>query len=148
MGKTSLALNIGTRSCKATKLPVAIFSLEMLDSELSMRILSSEAKVDSKRLRTKTFLDTDLRNIGHAVQELSTLPMYINDNGGMTVPDILSNCRKIKAESGLGLIIIDYLQLMRSHTNNPRATNIRDFKRFKVHGKGTSVSCCCTFSAK
>ena len=130
MGKTSLALNIGTRACKATKLPIAIFSLEMLDSELSMRILSSEAKVDSKRLRTKNFLDTDLRNIGHAVQELSTLPMYINDNGGMTVPDILSNCRKIKAEAGLGLIIIDYLQLMKSHTNNPsREQQISEISR-------------------
>jgi len=130
MGKTSLALNIGTRSCKATKLPVAIFSLEMLDAELSMRILSAEAKVDSKRLRTKNFLDTDLRNIGHAVQNLSNLPIYINDNGGMTVPDILSNCRKIKAESGLGLIIIDYLQLMRSHTNNPsREQQISEISR-------------------
>ena len=130
MGKTSLALNIGTRSSKSTGLPVAIFSLEMLDSELSMRILSSEAKVDSKRLRTKNFLDTDLRRIGHAVQELSGLPIFINDNGGMTVPDILSNCRKIKSEHGLGLIIIDYLQLMRSHTGNPsREQQISEISR-------------------
>ena len=130
MGKTSLALNVATRSCKQTKLPVVVFSLEMLDAELSMRILSSEAKVDSKRLRTKNFLDTDLRNIGNAIQGLSQLPIYINDNGGTTVPDILSQCRKIKSESGLGLIIIDYLQLMRSHTNNPsREQQIAEISR-------------------
>ena len=130
MGKTSLALNVATRSCKQTKLPVVVLSLEMLDAELSMRILSSEAKVDSKRLRTKNFLDTDLRNIGNAIQGLSQLPIYINDNGGTTVPDILSQCRKIKSENGLGLIIIDYLQLMRSHTNNPsREQQIAEISR-------------------
>ena len=130
MGKTSLALNIATKTCKQSELPVAIFSLEMLDSELSMRILSSEAKVDSKRLRTKNFLDTDLRSIGSAIQELSNLPIYINDNGNTTAPDILSQCRKIKSEQGLGLIIIDYLQLMRSHTGNPsREQQIAEISR-------------------
>ena len=72
--------NIGKSRNLETKLPVVVFSLEMLDAELSMRILSSEAKVDSKRLRTKNFLDTDLRNIGNAIQGLSQLPIYINDN--------------------------------------------------------------------
>jgi len=130
MGKTSLGLNISINSCKSSGLPVALFSLEMLDSELSMRILSSESKIDSRRLRTKNFLDTDLRSIGHAVQELSQLPIFINDNGGTTAPDILSQSRKIKSEYGLGLIVIDYLQLMRSHTRNPsREQQIAEISR-------------------
>jgi replicative DNA helicase len=118
MGKTSLALNIANNVCDNHKLPIAIFSLEMLDKELSMRLLSSKAKVDSKRLRTKNFLDTDLRNIGNAVKELSNYPIFINDNGETTILDIQSQCRKIQAEHGLGLIIIDYLQLMNPHNKN------------------------------
>ncbi len=115
MGKTSLALNIANNVCEHHGKPVAIFSLEMLDKELSMRLLSSKAKVDSKRLRTKNFLDTDLRNIGQAVKELSSFPIFINDNGETTVLDVQSQCRKIQAEHGLGLVIVDYLQLMNPH---------------------------------
>lgn len=118
MGKTSLALNIATNVCHLHQKPVAIFSLEMLDKELSMRLLSSKAKVDSKRLRTKNFLDTDLRNIGRAFKDLATFPIFINDSGETTVLDVQSQCRKIQAEHGLGLIIIDYLQLMNPHNKN------------------------------
>jgi replicative DNA helicase len=113
-----------------SRLPIAIFSLEMLDKELSMRILSSEAKVDSKRLRSKSFLDTDLRQIARAIQDLSSLPIFINDSGSVTVLDIQSYCRKIKSEFGLGMIVIDYLQFMRSHTNNPsREQQISEISR-------------------
>jgi replicative DNA helicase len=114
MGKTSLALNIAVHSCIQSGLPVAIFSLEMLATELSMRLLTGRAKVDSKRVRKKAFLDTDLRNIAKATQELSSLPIYINDSGNTTILDIQSQSRKIKADQGLGLIVIDYLQLMGS----------------------------------
>ncbi|MGZ3787045.1 MAG: replicative DNA helicase [Bacteriovorax sp.] len=118
MGKTSLALNIAVSSCLQSGLPVAIFSLEMLATELSMRILTGRAKVDSKRVRTKNFLDTDLRSLARATQELSSLPIFINDSGNTTILDIQSQCRKIKAEQGLGLIVIDYLQLMGSVNKN------------------------------
>jgi replicative DNA helicase len=114
MGKTSLALNIAVHSCIQSGLPVAIFSLEMLATELSMRLLTGRAKVDSKRVRKKAFLDTDLRSIAKATQELSSLPIYINDSGNTTILDIQSQSRKIKADQGLGLIVIDYLQLMGS----------------------------------
>jgi replicative DNA helicase len=114
MGKTSLALNIAVSSCIQSGLPVAIFSLEMLATELSMRILTGRAKVDSKRVRTKNFMDTDLRSLARATQELSSLPIFINDSGNTTILDIQSQCRKIKADQGLGLIVIDYLQLMGS----------------------------------
>ncbi|WP_127714791.1 replicative DNA helicase [Halobacteriovorax sp. HLS] len=130
MGKTALALNFAQNACAASGLPVAIFSLEMLSNELSMRLLSQKAKVDSKRIRQKNFLDTDLRSIGKAVQELSQYPIYINDSGDSTILDIQSQCRKIKTESGIGLIIIDYLQLMSASTKNlPREQQISEMSR-------------------
>lgn len=115
MGKTALACNIAVNACLHSNLPVAIFSLEMLGKELSMRLLSSKARVDSKRIQQKNFMDTDLRSIGRAVSELSKLPIFINDAGDSNLLDIQSQCRKIKSEQGLGLIVIDYLQLMSSH---------------------------------
>lgn len=116
MGKTALALNIAQNACAFTKLPVAIFSLEMMKKELSMRLLTQKAKVDAKKIKLKNFDDTDLRKISLGIQALSELPIYIDDNGAITILDIQSQCRKIKAEQGLGLIVIDYLQLMNSHT--------------------------------
>lgn len=130
MGKTSLALNFAINACNQTQLPVAIFSLEMLSNELSMRILSSMAKVDSKRIRTKDLFEQDLRNIGHAVQNLSKLPIFINDSADVTILDILSQCRKIKSEVGLGMLVIDYLQLMSSHNKAlPREQQISEISR-------------------
>ncbi|OIQ19036.1 MAG: replicative DNA helicase [Bacteriovorax sp. MedPE-SWde] len=130
MGKTALALNIAQNACDFTKLPVAIFSLEMMAKELSMRLLTQRAKVDSKRIRQKDLLDTDLRKIGVGIQQLSELPIYINDNGGANLLDIQSACRKIKAEAGLGLIVVDYLQLMSSHNKMlPREQQISEISR-------------------
>lgn len=116
VGKTSFAMSLAVNAAKASGLPMAIFSLEMLAPELSMRILSSESCVDSMRLRTKNLLDTDLRNISKALKDLSQLPIFINDSADITLIDIKSQCRKIKAEHGLGLVMIDYLQLMNSHS--------------------------------
>lgn len=130
MGKTALALNVAQNVCDFTKLPVAVFSLEMMAKELSMRLLTQRAKVDSKRIRQKDLLDTDLRKIGVGIQQLSELPIYINDNGGANLLDIQSACRKIKAESGLALVVIDYLQLMSSHNKNlPREQQISEISR-------------------
>lgn len=129
MGKTSLALNIGVNAVEASNLPVAIFSLEMMAKELSQRLLSSKAKVDSRKMRTKEFKDNDLRNIGLAVKDLSTLPLYINDQG-VNLLDIQSQCRKIKSQQGLGLVVIDYLQLMRPHnSNSQREQQIAEISR-------------------
>ena len=129
MGKTSLAMNISVNTCEATGLPVAVFSLEMLAAELSMRLLTGKAKVDSRRVRKKEFLDNDLRNIGMAIKELSSLPIFINDST-VSILDIKSHCRRIKSEHGLGLIVIDYLQLLKSHTNNPsREQQISEMSR-------------------
>lgn len=130
MGKTSLALSLLLNSVKMTKFPIAFFSLEMLAPELSMKLLSAESSVDSQRLRTKNYLESDLNRLAAASNKLSDLPIHIDDAADMTLITIRSQCRKIKAESGLGLIIIDYLQLMKSHTNNPsREQQISEISR-------------------
>lgn len=130
MGKTALALNIAVNACEASGKPVAIFSLEMVAAELSSRILCSKAKVDSKRMKTKDFLDSDMRNIGQAVKDLSKLPIFMSDSGDISLLDIQSQCRKIQSQHGLGLVVIDYLQLMKSHTGNPsREQQIAEISR-------------------
>jgi len=130
VGKTSLALNILVNSVKHTGLPGVIFSLEMLGDELTNRLISSEASVDSERMRTKNFLDSDLRNIGSTVQTLSQLPIHINDNAAVNIFDIKSQCRKVKMEEGLGIVVIDYLQLMQgSNKSASREQQISEISR-------------------
>ncbi len=118
MGKTAFALNLATNVAR-TQLPVAVFSLEMLGSELSMRLIASEAKIDSKKLRTKDLKIHEMKSLGPAFQRMASWPLFINDSGTLTVTDVQSECRKIKAQSGLGLVIIDYVQLMKPHTKSP-----------------------------
>jgi replicative DNA helicase len=129
MGKTSLALNLALNSCEATGLPVAVFSLEMTASELSMKLLTGKAKVDSRRIKRKEFLDTDLRSIASSVKTLNNLPILINDNGSISLHDIQSYCRKIKSEQGLGLVVIDYLQLMSGNSHVQREQQIAEISR-------------------
>lgn len=130
MGKSALAMNFALNCCKLVDRPVAVFSLEMLKSELSMRLLSMESKVESQRLKMKNLGEQDHHNISRAIKDLSQLPLFISDSGAITVPDIHSMCRKIKAEQGIGLIIIDYLQLL-TPTNKmaPREQQISEMSR-------------------
>ncbi len=115
MGKTALALNMAVAAAKHTELPVAVFSYEMMYAEISMRLLASEACIDARKLKTKDFNEMDLRAISGAIQKLSNLPIYINDSGSTNLIDIRSYCRKIKAERGLSMIVIDYIGLMPMH---------------------------------
>lgn len=115
MGKTALALNWAVAAAKQTNQAVAVFSYEMMYAELSMRLLASEACVDARKLKTKDFNEMDLRAISGAIQKLSNLKLYINDSGSTNLIDIRSYCRKLKAEQGLAMIVIDYLQLMPMH---------------------------------
>ncbi len=141
MGKTALALNIAVNACETSGKPVAIFSLEMVANELSARILCSKAKVDSKRMKTKDFLDSDMRNIGQAVKDLSQLPIFMSDAGEVSLLDIQSHCRKIQSQHGLGLVVIDYLQLMKSHTGNPsREQQISEMSR-GLKGMAKEMGC-------
>jgi replicative DNA helicase len=141
VGKTSLVLNWCVNAARQSQLPVAIYSMEMLTAELSLRILSSEANIDSRKLRTKDFGPHDMKNMFTAVQELSRLPIVINDSGGTTLLDIRSQCRRLKAEQGLGMIVIDYLQLMQPHVRKPsREQEISEISRgLKELGKELGV---------
>lgn len=119
MGKTSLVNNLVIHAAKTFGLPCVFFSLEMMANELSMRMLSGEAGVDSKKLRTKSLNEYDLKNLSKAIQELSNLPIHINDSPDCNLIEMRSQCRKIKAEKGaIGMVVIDYLQLMQPHTDS------------------------------
>ena len=112
MGKTAFALGAATHVAINDGLPVLFFSLEMGHKELTGRILWAEARVDSKKLRTGDFSETDWSKIGRAIGRLDA-PLYLDDNPNVTVMEIRAKARRMKARhGGLGLIVVDYLQLM------------------------------------
>ncbi len=115
IGKTSFALNILSYVAKEYKKPVMIFSYEMMSTELSMRLLSSEAELDSVKIRKKNYQKTDLLKLKKAITTLSQLPILINDGSHLTLMEIKAQARKVKSEQGLSLLVIDYLQLMQPH---------------------------------
>jgi replicative DNA helicase len=120
MGKTSFVLNVARNIADTHRLPVAIFSLEMSKAQLIYRLLSSEAKIESGRLRTGRIAQHEWEPMGHAINTLSQLPIFIDDTPGIGVTEIRSKARRLQAEQGgaLGLILIDYLQLMEGTGDN------------------------------
>jgi replicative DNA helicase len=113
MGKTAFALNITRNAAASSDLPVAFFSLEMSKEQLSMRLLTSEARVNAFRLRSGHIGKEDWIKITDAASVLDTAPIFIDDSAGMTVMEIRAKARRIKKEKNIGMIVIDYLQLMR-----------------------------------
>lgn len=113
MGKTAFALNLACHAGVELGLPVAIFSLEMAKEQLAMRMLSADAKVDSQRLRRGLVGETDWPKLTTAAGRLAEAPIYIDDTPAITVLEMKAKARRLKAESGLELVVIDYLQLMR-----------------------------------
>ena len=112
MGKTAMALNIAQYAAVQIHVPVAIFNLEMSKDQLVNRMLCSEVMVDSQKMRTGKLEDNDWNKIAQALAPLSEAPIYIDDTPGITVMDIRAKCRRLKLEKNLGLVVIDYLQLM------------------------------------
>lgn len=115
VGKTAFALNIGANAAvtlKKTAEAVAIFSLEMSEKQLVNRMLCAEGNIDASRFRTGRLHESDWEKVTMATSHLSDLPIIIDDTPSITVSEIRSKCRKIKREQGLGLILIDYLQLV------------------------------------
>ena len=117
MGKTSFALNIAANAAIRHDIPVAIFSLEMSKEQLVQRLLCSESNVDSHRLRTGQLQDDDWPRLAQAMGPLSEAPIYIDDTPGISSLELMAKARRLKAEKGLGLIVIDYLQLMSGRAN-------------------------------
>ncbi len=117
MGKTAFVLNIAYNVAINAQKPVAFFSLEMPQSQLVQRLLSSAALIEGQKLRTgRLTTQEEWNNLAAAASVLMEAPLYIDDSAGVTVADIRSKSRRLKAEHGLSLIIIDYLQLMQSRT--------------------------------
>jgi len=120
MGKTAICLNIARNIAALQKLPVAVFSLEMSKLQLVYRLLSSEVEMESSRLRTGRIAQNEWEKLGHAISLLSQMPVFIDDTPNVSVTEMRSKCRRLQAEQGgaLGLILIDYLQLMEGNSEN------------------------------
>lgn len=115
VGKTAFALNIACAAAKSTKKNIAVFSLEMPAEQLIMRMISSLGQVDNKKLQTGRLENEDWRRINEAISQLADTNIYFHDAGGVTASEIKAKCRRLSTQGeGLGLIIIDYLQLIDS----------------------------------
>ena len=120
MGKTALALNIARNVAVNANIPVAIFSLEMSKEQLSMRMLCAEARINSSRLRGGFFSGDDWNGLTNAASVLSEAPIYIDDLSDISAMSIRAKARRLKMNKDLGLIIIDYLQLMKGRASAER----------------------------
>ncbi|MFH2047705.1 MAG: replicative DNA helicase [Pseudomonadota bacterium] len=141
MGKTAFALNIARNAAVKSNTPVAVFSLEMSKEQLSLRMLCSEAKVDSSRVRSGFLSNEDWKSLTDAAGMLSELPIFIDDSPAISVMEIRAKARRLTMNKGLGLVIVDYLQLMRSSLPTERRDlEIADISRsLKALAKELSV---------
>ncbi|NJO74120.1 MAG: replicative DNA helicase [Leptolyngbyaceae cyanobacterium RM1_406_9] len=126
MGKTSFVLNIARNIAAFHKLPVAVFSLEMSKEQLVYRLLSSEVEIESGRLRAGRISQNEWEPLGHAISALSQLPVFIDDTPNISVTEMRSKARRLQAEQGgaLGLVLIDYLQLMEGSGSENRVQEL------------------------
>jgi replicative DNA helicase len=131
MGKTALSLNIAENVALDAGLPVAIFSMEMAATQLVMRLLGSLGKLDQHRLRTGRLLDEDWQRLTQAVGRLNDAPMHIDESAALTALEVRARARRLHRQYGkLGLIVIDYLQLMSAGSEGEnRATEISEISR-------------------
>lgn len=138
MGKTAFALNIATNVAAKSGKAVAVFSLEMSKEQLAQRILSSEALVESQKLRMGNLSDRDWEQIARATGSLAGAPLYIDDTAGTTVAEVKAKARRVK---NLGLIVIDYLQLMSgSRRTENRVQEVSEITRnLKILAKDLNV---------
>ena len=143
MGKTAIALNMALTAAKKSGKTVVIFQLEMSKEQLATRLLSNEALVDSKKLRMGNLDDDDWQRMAGATQVLQGLPILLDENSGITVPEMKAKCRRLGGN--LGLIVIDYLQLMHApkHTDN-RVQEVAEISRsLKIMAKELNVPVLC-----
>src|SRR5205085_6520357 len=116
-GKTSFALGIVAHAAVASRTPVLMFSLEMSHLELTQRMLCAAAGVDASRMRSGRLVEADWSKIAYATGKLAEAPVFIDDNPHLTIMEIRAKARRLKSRSGVGLIVIDYLQLMTGRSN-------------------------------
>jgi replicative DNA helicase len=130
MGKTSLAMNMVQYAALVNKVPTAVFSLEMSAEQLALRMLCSVGKIDSQKIRTGRLSDHDWPKLTRATGMLTDAPIHIDDTAGLTVLEMRAKARRLKSEHDLGLVVVDYLQLMQGHSRNEnRNQEISDISR-------------------
>ena len=122
MGKSAFALNVATNAAVKAKVPVVLFSLEMSKEQMVNRILCSEAMVDSNKVRTGKIDDEDWIKLANTMGELSEAPIYIDDTPGISINEIRAKCRKLKLEKNIGLVVIDYLQLVQGSSKRAQGS--------------------------
>ncbi len=129
-GKTSFVLGMAAHAAMERRVPVLVFSLEMSHLEITQRFLCGEARVDSSRMRTGRLLEADWTKISHATGRLGEAPIFVDDNPNTTVMDIRAKARRLRSRQGLGLVIIDYLQLMTGrHQAENRQVEVSEISR-------------------
>lgn len=142
MGKSAFALNIASNAAVRANVPVAIFSLEMSKEQMGNRILCSEAMVDSNKVRTGKIEDEDWTKLAMASGELSESQIFIDDTPGISIMEIRAKCRKMKLEKNIGLVVIDYLQLVQGSNkkSGSREQEISEISRsLKILAKEINV---------
>lgn len=142
MGKSAFVINIAASAAIKSKVPVVIFNLEMSKEQVANRILCSEAMVDSQKVRTGKIEETDWEKLATALGPISEAPIYIDDTPGISISEIRAKCRKLKLEKNIGLVIIDYLQLVTASgkKNASREQEISEISRsLKILAKELNV---------
>ena len=120
MGKTALALNIVQHAAISQNIPTAFFSLEMSKEQLALRMLCSEARVDAQRVRTGFLSEKDWNRLIMAADPLAEALIFIDDTPALPILEMRAKARRLQSEHGLGLVVVDYLQLMRGRSNVER----------------------------
>ena len=142
MGKSAFAINIATNAAVKSNVPVAIFNLEMSKEQVGNRILCSEAMIDSNKVRTGQLGDDDWVKLANTIGSLSEAPIYIDDTPGISIMEIRAKCRKLKLEKDIGLVVIDYLQLIQGTggRNSSREQEISEISRsLKIIAKELNI---------
>lgn len=130
MGKTAFALNIAQNIAIRQNVPVIIFSLEMSKVQLAQRVVCAEAEIDAQRVRMGDLQINEWEKMGAKLNDLHAAPLYIDDTAGVSVSDIRAKCRRFKMKNpNLGLILIDYLQLIEDRSSNDRNQQISSISR-------------------
>ena len=131
MGKTALALDFAQSAALSKhKVPTAIFSMEMSAEQLSFRMIGSIGRIDQSKMRTGRISDEDWDRVHSSIQQLTSAPIFIDDTPALTPTEVRARARRLKREHGLGLIVVDYLQLMQvSGTKENRATELSEISR-------------------
>ncbi len=146
MGKTAFALNLAQNAAVHSGVPVAVFSLEMSKEQLVNRMLCSEAMVDSNKMKTGQLEDNDWQKVARALGPLSEAPIFIDDTPGISITEIRAKCRRLKLEHNLGLVVIDYLQLMQGSKSRGenRQQEISEISRsLKILAKEINIPVIC-----